>query len=1238
MQSLGKNHHHLRRVGLVGSGVNSVGGVGRISLFGVVGNKRSNRGSSSINSSRSIVNNKCVSIKSSSSSDTSSHYFLDNHRKEKMSTMIMPASPPGTMNTNNAHVEKCFEHYEDYSKTNNTGTSIVDTSSQVGNKERTWREFHKKLILSQKNNSVNHSHVMGLLQWWCSQKTPESVQKSIELLPYLTNNSNSNHQQQFESEVVETSTLNKVLDNWRLCWKRQQENHDYHRTIHTDGSAYSSLLVPKQILKIIDTENNSLFQTIPNTKTYNLILDASVSYMAVRSSQPRLFQHTNAGDNDNHRQIQSDCIDETLRISKDIFNRMYQTNFYSPSSSSSLSLPRNESITNLDTNIDITTFTTMIRLWNQSKQVSGPSEGLKLLRLYQKLYEEDAASVNNQPPNNILYGAVMESYVRQILQIPDAVPIVEQLHQEMVEQSKLFPNQIYPTTMSMASVITAHTKGINYDSTNNSHKRKTDEQQDVAAMRAYSMLQQMIQSYRQTKQEHVKPDSFCFSLVLWALSKRGMATQAEELLHTMVEMYEDDIYNGNNESSSSLYPDHTCWTAVQNAFSQIGDVPKSVEICQNIQNYAKITNSSRQLKLNNQNMNLLLQAHAESGNHNSSKEAERILEQMETHYHGHNHYHMKPTRITYGAVMGCYANSKNSSISNVKKIERILNRMEEKYLMSNNNDVDLKPNTYMYNTLLNAYAQCRNLDDSTIGHVIELFYKMKQSSSMTGSNKKDKHVSIRPNRFTYTTLLAMFAKNPKYQQSASAAQYIFNQMKAEYEMNPEADRALKPTKQQYNLLLNTYANAGDGHTAEQILNEMNHLYKQDPVNNQDCYPCTLSYNQVLAAWSKRSQNNKYRKEVKSNYNNKYHSSATSDDTMEELLLASNHAEKIFTRMQKLANNNNSDDKSMKELPLPKVEPDMISLGSLLHCYVQSKQCERADQVLYFVQKQYDAAREKIITEIDNGNCAISNSSSISTEPISVLKPNMICYNTVIDAWSKMSSELSHAPSRAENLFHEMTRRNKEYDDISFKPDKQTYTSLIHAWYKSSAVHNNGDTRHEQKLHSKPHIKSQQLLDDMIAKYEHNPSENSDLCPDNYIYTAVMNAWAKHGLMYDSNNTFDSQMDAINHIESLFLDMISRYKKMEENKSNNNNRKLLPDIVCINTLLKAYHIVLKNNSYHNNNDAAVIDEIVEKVESIINFVEHEKSLSCQPNRITFSSLEKIREYRQRSGFINHHAAA
>ena len=113
----------------------------------------------------------------------------------------------------------------------------------------------------------------------------------------------------------------------------------------------------------------------------------------------------------------------------------------------------------------------------------------------------------------------MESFVRQIFQIPDAVPIVEQLHQEMVEQSKVFRNQIYPTTMSMASVITAHTKGINYNSTNSSHKRKTDKQQDVAAMHAHSMLQQMIQSYRQTQQEHVKPDSFLFLFSVVGIDK-----------------------------------------------------------------------------------------------------------------------------------------------------------------------------------------------------------------------------------------------------------------------------------------------------------------------------------------------------------------------------------------------------------------------------------------------------------------------------------------------------------------------------------------------------------------------------------------------------------------------------------------------------------------------------------------------------------------------------------------------
>jgi len=1162
-------------------------------------------------------------------------------KQQSMSTMIMPAAT--NSDTAMTPVENCYEHYtQEYA--NMDRTSVVSKK----NEETTRREFHKRLITS-RNNDVNNSHVMDLLQWWCSQRTPESVQKSMELLHYISANpSNQQHQQQ-QQQKVQTSVVNHVVDNWRLCWKRQQENHDYYKTINNQQENkvdYSSLLVPKQVLKIIENNNNieninSVPFTIPDTKTYNLILDASVSYMAVRSSQPQLWQNCNTSNKSNY-DTKSNEVDETLQIAKDVFNRMYQKNFYSPS----LSSPSSASLNVIESDINITTFSTMMRIWNQSREVSGPSEGLKLLRLYQKLYDENPASVNNVPPNNMLYGAVMESYIRQISLIPDGVKIVEELHQEMVKKSNLFPENIYPTTMSMSSVIAAHTKSID---SNNREKlnKKSEEEKDGAAMRAHSLLQQMIEAYQQTRHENIKPDSHCFSLVLWALSKRGMATQAEGLLRTMIELYENDVYERNNGSSSELsflYPDHSCWTAVQEAYSKTGNVPKSVEICQNIQHYAKITN---------QNMNLLLQAHAESGNHDSSIEAERILLQMEDYYHKHNNLDMKPTRITYSAVMSCYANSKNMSSFTAQKMEGILNRMEEKYRVQKD-DIDLKPNTYMYNTLLNAYARSRNLDDSKIGQIIEMFYKMSQSSSKpsSNSNRKDENVNIRPNRSTYTTLFALFARNPKYQHSASTAQYIFNQMKAEYQMNPEANLALKPTKQQYSLLLSTYANLGDGDAAEQILKEMNDLYEQDPVNNKDCYPCTMCYNQVLSAWSKRSQNNKNRNEVKSKYNKKYQSTTTSDDSMEELLLASNRAERVFTRMQKLANNynqtnennnksNNSHDRIMKESLLPKVEPDIISLGSLLHCYVQSKQCERADQLLYFVQKQYDAAREKRSAKMEeyenNGNCT-------SIESLSVMKPNRICYNTVIDAWSKMSSELHYAPSRAEKLFREMTHRYEEYDDISFKPDKQTYTSLIHAWYKSSAVQNNRYIPQQQQqqqahnnnqvLQSKPHMKSQQLLDEMIAKYDHNPGENGDLCPDNYIYTAVMNAWAKHGLVFDdtkTNKTFESQMDTINHIESLFLDMILRYQKMEANKLNsnnsNNNRNLLPDIICINTLLKSYHIVLRNNSIYNNNDIVIMNKIVDKVESMIQSVENEKMLSCQPNRVTLSLLEKIRAYRR-----------
>lgn len=66
----------------------------------------------------------------------------------------------------------------------------------------------------------------------------------------------------------------------------------------------------------------------------------------------------------------------------------------------------------------------------------------------------------------------------------------------------------------------------------------------------------------------------------------------------------------------------------------------------------------------------------------------------------------------------------------------------------------------------------------------------------------------------------------------------------------------------------------------------------------------------------------------------------------------------------------------------------------------------------------------------------------------VVRPNLLSYNTVINAWAK-SSSLDSA-SRAESLLTRMLKRYKEEAYSTIKPDVVTFSSVLNALAKSKS--------------------------------------------------------------------------------------------------------------------------------------------------------------------------------------------
>ena len=106
-----------------------------------------------------------------------------------------------------------------------------------------------------------------------------------------------------------------------------------------------------------------------------------------------------------------------------------------------------------------------------------------------------------------------------------------------------------------------------------------------------------------------------------------------------------------------------------------------------------------------------------------------------------------------------------------------------------------------------------------------------------------------------------------------------------------------------------------------------------------------------------------------------------------------------------------------------------------------------------------------------------------------LKPNRLCYNTVIDCWAR-SGEGTFGARRAEALLQEM-QNNFFAGDVDISPNKMTFNAVLNAWARSG-------TRCCG-------YKAEKYLNQMWQLYQ---AGNAQVKPNDFSYNTVINAISK----------------------------------------------------------------------------------------------------------------------------------
>jgi pentatricopeptide repeat protein len=242
-------------------------------------------------------------------------------------------------------------------------------------------------------------------------------------------------------------------------------------------------------------------------------------------------------------------------------------------------------------------------------------------------------------------------------------------------------------------------------------------------------------------------------------------------------------------------------------------------------------------------------------------------------------------------------------------------------------------------------------------------------------------------------------------------------------------------------------------------------------------------------------------------------------------------------------------------------PDRVSFNIVLNAWARSREqgsCEKAEQLLQEMQQLHETKclSNNIQPNTISYSCVI-NSLAKSGRPERAeaylqqmhelydegkrpdVRPNLKCFNAVLDGWSK-SSQAGAAP-RAEAILQRMQsisqrspERQSGYNDV--RPDTVSFTSVIDAWSKTGQY---GAAE-----------RAEVILWRMQELYK---AGRIDVQPNTRTFTAVIDAWARSAA---------KEPHAVERAERLL-------SKMEEMHQKEGNLNVRPDTRAYTAVIQAH---------------------------------------------------------------------
>lgn len=517
-----------------------------------------------------------------------------------------------------------------------------------------------------------------------------------------------------------------------------------------------------------------------------------------------------------------------------------------------------------------------------------------------------------------------------------------------------------------------------------------------------------------------------YNVLILAKSRRGMATEAEQIVKSMVDRY--------STGESLVLPDLITYSVLLDAWSKSSEEGRGVRaetILDSIEERQALFDATM---YNDPDMTIsgtyvaAMRAIVHSGENNIAQRVENI-------YHRLIERDITPDSYVYATLLDAYATA--SPVLPLDKLTEILARMEE-----NVSDTNLTGRKVVYNTALKLLKESR--EPNVIAQAEELFQKMKAKGTC--------------DQVTYGTMIALYTDN--------CANIFFSTKRTE-ELLTEIinENRLEANTHHMNSAMNSFIRAGNISKAVDLLAKMEEEY----VNGSETLkPNVVSYTTLMNGWVKSNDPQKSEKatmifekmmEMYKSGNKAAEPNFVSYVTLVDCLKisggveAARQAEKILRSMYQSYQLGDSDFK-----PNTQLVSTVIALWSKSGDFNAG---ERAETLLFWLLEIYDKEKEPQLMpsaypfasaisawaksrkfgKATRAKAILDKMKSSYVSGIVESPPNIYCYTAVINACAYVERD----PIEKRNALHVLLASYKAMNsDEDVVPNNVTFSTVLTA--------------------------------------------------------------------------------------------------------------------------------------------------------------------------------------------------